>query len=200
MPSTWFTILDGLKTEIDDTLLPDLKLPDLKPPIHVVVLPAPPDLEWVGREHHRLPVIYLSCAGFVDQQEQAEFGEANVQFFADVLCRGNPKKVEDERNRVAALIAEQLHIRLKDSSFYCFNELHGRPMAIAVTNLSTNDVDKTATGWWRLAWRSRVESQELNPDTLNDFVKVVATLKTTEVVEGADPDPDEPWSTEIDPR
>lgn len=200
MSSTWFAILDDLKTQIDDTLIPGTKLPDLTPPIQSLVLPAPPDFEWLTREHKRLPIIFLSCAGLSDQQEQAEFAEGNVQFFIDVFCRGNSKSLVLERNRVAALIAEQLHIRLKDSNFYCFNELAGRPMAITVANLSSNDVDKTSVAWWRLGWTSRVESQELTPDVLNDFVKVVATLNTSELAEGADPDPDEPWSTEIDPR
>lgn len=207
--TSWYAHLDELKTDID-ALIDASKFPKCS----VEVSPAPPDPKDKKRMAAKATQVYLSLAGMNDSNvSNAPTGEFLA--VAHVYTRdGHTAKhgAELERNRLAAMICEQLHVLLRDPTQYQVDAPSGRNMQmgrgqnVKARNLSFRG-DSTKNGkspspdvmglaHWVVTWQPVFESEAMNPDVLDDLTSIYFEVDG-EKLGGDNPDPDDNEETRV---
>ena len=195
--TSWYGHLDEVKTDLDA-----LVTAGQFPKTHVEVTPAPPEpvdaLKRMGRRTSTQ--VYLSIAGLADAG-LANSPDATLACVAHVYTRdGHTAKhgSKIERNRLAAMIAEQIHVLLRDPTQYQIDApgdrawQMGRGDNIRVRNLSfaggKSSADTNQLAHWVLTWDAVMRSEAMNPATLADLTRIDVVVAGTEFG-GDDPDP-----------
>jgi hypothetical protein len=209
---TWYAHLDEIKEDWD-ALATAGKLPDCK--VHVT--PAPPEPhDALERIHRRAStVVFLSMAG-ADDNNEAAYPGGTMLCVAHIYSRdGHTSKhgQEYERNRLAALICEQLHIVLRDPTQYCIDAPSGRSWQVGrgadlrfrnysfrsyrTVDGEPESPDTHGLAHWVMTWRPDFTSEPMSADVLNDLTSIYVTAKGDELG-GDNPDSGDDETTSVE--
>lgn len=207
---TWFAHLDEIKADWE-ILVAAGKMPKGT----IEVTPAAPALVDIKRMRSRdSTMVFLSLAG-VDDQNEANFAMGGALCVAHVYTRdGHTAKhgQKYERNRLASMICEQIHVVLRDPTKYQIQAPTGRKWqmgrgeSIKVRNLSfvggpvksaNPSADAHDLAHWVVTWTAAMASEPMNPDTLEDLTSIYITAQGTELG-GDNPDSGDDETTSVE--
>lgn len=182
--TSWYSHLDKLKEALD-ALVVDSKFPLCT----VTVVPAPPAVNDTRRLKGKRWQVFLSLAGFDDDNE-ANYGTGGALTVAHIYVRDG-KTAEHgakiEKNRLAAMICEQLNFFLRDPTQYQVDAPVGRDFKmgrgenIRTRNLSFQggdvkspnpSADAMGIAHWVVTWSAAMAAEQMGADVLDDLASI----------------------------
>ncbi len=204
--TTWFDHVDSFGTEL--ATMRDAT-PARLPSCHIERMPAPPSFSDVMKISKKMRTqIFLSISGF-DDDNIANYPIGRLGIEINVYSRDG--HVADhgfkyERNELAALICEQLHVFLRDPSQYQLDEptdremQAGRSNGFTCRNLSFQgnpSPDDEGLAHWSIVTGLQLQSEPMADLTFEDLTRIDIALSGAELVEGGTPDSDDDESTRV---
>jgi hypothetical protein len=205
--TSWYDHLDVLATALG--VLRDAgKLPECK----IEVTPAPPLPDDVARMSKRmLSQVFLSIGGMADQNQAANYPVGDLSLVASIYTRDGHTAEQGEkieRNRLAAIIAEQLHVLLRDPGAFQLDapalrsiQMNNTSDRITALNLSYQGGEKAPDrhqlAYWSVQWQPRIQSEPMNPTSLADLAQITIAVSGAELG-GDNPDAGDDLGTEVD--
>jgi len=189
MVASWYNHLDQMKADLDSLITAGRF-----PPCHIEVTPAAPELGDLKRMHRKTRTqVFLSLAGGDDENEANSPG-AGLLVVAHVYTRDGAAAdhgAKIERNRLAAIVCEQLHVVLRDIHQYQFEDPDrvwalGRGSGISWRNFSyrgsaSNTPDEHSLAHWVMTWTAATQSEAMGQGELSDLTSLHYELDGAEL-------------------